>query len=73
MLKITATDGIQQIGDSQEVVCEVYSLTGRKLQTFTARKSDITQRLSTQLRSSTYLVKMRADHQTEVRKVTIRK
>ena len=73
VLKITATDGIQQIGDSQEVVCEVYSLTGQKLQTFTARKSDITQRLSAQLRSSTYLVKMRADHQTEVRKVTIRK
>lgn len=73
VLKITATDGIQQIGDSQEVVCEVYSLTGQKLHTFTARKSDITQRLSAQLRSSTYLVKMRADHQTEVRKVTIRK
>ena len=70
ILKISNTNAINGIAESEEVTCKVYSLTGQHIGTFKSMKSDI----KTHLRAmgtygKTLLIKMQTATKTEVRKV----
>ena len=70
ILKIAGTDGIQSISDSEEVMCEVFSLTGQKLGTFKSKKADVRSQLAIYNKyARTFIIKMHTANKTEVRKV----
>ena len=73
VLKISGTEDIRQIADNSIVTCEVFSLTGQKVGTFTARKSEVRSQLSNMYRNArTYIIKMHGDNKTEVKKMTVK-
>lgn len=75
VIKIAEGSGISSVSSAEEVACEVYSLTGQKLGTFTAQRSEIRSRLASyniNMNARTFIIKMRTAGGTEVKKMSVK-
>ncbi len=75
VIKVVNASGISSVSGSDEVECEVYSLTGQKIATFTAPRSDVRSHISSysnDMNARTYIIKMRSAAGMEVKKINVK-